>query len=90
MSSPRAQLAQVVRSTLAYAAGISESNLADSSGLAELGIDSVGMLAAGAVLQAEMEIVFSEEQILRIFTAESVSEAIAIACDLYDDLSAAR
>lgn len=83
-----ARIAEVVRGTIAYAAGMSESALAEDTRLHELGVDSVAMLAAGAVLQAELEISINPDDIVRIFMAETVAEAIAITSKVYGDFHA--
>jgi acyl carrier protein len=71
-------MARVLRSTIAYVSGVSESVLTEDTKLAELGIDSVSMFAAGLVLQSELEIEVPESDIVRIFTARTVSESIAL------------
>jgi acyl carrier protein len=61
---------------------VSESALAANTRLPELGIDSVAMLSAGIVLQAELEVIIPEHEIVRIFMADTVSDSIAITCEV--------
>lgn len=75
---------QILLNTFAYAAGVSVSTLAPDTKLTELGIDSVTMFSAGAVLQAELDIGIADPDVIRIFMADTILEAISITCSLYE------
>lgn len=76
------RVSAVVRQMLAYATGIPETEISESTKLQELSIDSVSAVAFGLVLQAELEIEVSEATVARLFDVESVAEMIAIVHEL--------
>lgn len=71
----------MVRQTLAYAAGMAESEITDSTGMLDLGIDSVAMMASKVVLEAELDIQLSDTDLVKVFEAGTVAEAIALVKD---------
>lgn len=76
------RIAAVVRQTLAYAAGITEADITDNTGMLELGIDSVAMMASKVVLEAELEIQMSDKDLVKLFDAGTVGEAIILAGEI--------
>jgi acyl carrier protein len=78
-----ARIEQIVKTTLAYAAGVSESTITKSTRIRDLGIDSVAMYGAGMVLQAELGLEVTDADIIRIFTANDVAESTSLVSDFY-------
>jgi acyl carrier protein len=66
----------VIRRTLAYAAGVRESELSAETKLHELNLDSMAVMAFGVVLEAELELEFSEEGLARLFALKNVEELV--------------
>lgn len=73
-------ISEVVRNVLAYASGLSIEDISEDIKLDTLGIDSAAMLGAGLLLQAELMIELSNQQVAAIFTARDVTEAVELAC----------
>lgn len=70
---------QGVRRALAYVAGLAEADISPSTSLVGLGIESVGMAALRLVLEAELGIRISVEDVARMILAERVGDVFSIA-----------
>jgi acyl carrier protein len=75
-------VADIVRRTLAYAAGVLEADITETTRISDLGIDSVATMTSGVVLEAELGIAIDRDDLVALFSAGNVNEAIDVAKEL--------
>jgi acyl carrier protein len=75
----RSAIGQVIRKAFAFAAGVKEGEISDGTLLRTLAFDSMTILAAGVVIEAELGWRIDEEALFAMFSANSVADAIELA-----------
>lgn len=79
MDRPHETVETILQRTLAYAAGLSESEITASTRINELGIDSISVTASAVVLEAELGVPVGAADVSRIFGAATLADAVALA-----------